>query len=498
MEKGKYILALDQGTTSSRAVVFDHSGTIVSINQKSFKQHFPKPGWVEHEPNEIWSSQASVAAEVIAQKGIDTNEVAAVGITNQRETTIVWNRHSGQPIYNAIVWQDRRTSEFCNTLKEQGYASLIQEKTGLIIDAYFSATKIKWILDHVPGARAKANNGDLMFGTVDSWLLYKFSKHKVHKTDVTNASRTMLFNIHTMQWDEELLKLFDIPAIMLPEVRSCSEIYCQLQSQIFSASVPISGVVGDQQSALFGQLCLDEGMLKTTYGTGCFMVLQTGDKPVTSHNRLLTTIAWDLNGKVQYALEGSVFVGGAVIQWLRDELRILRSAEESETLAAIVPDNGGVYFVPAMTGLGAPYWDQEARGALFGITRGTSAAHITRAALESIAFQVNDVLQAMESDLGLPIKEMRIDGGAVANNLLVQFQSDISRIPLIRPKNLETTAMGAAYFAGLAVGFWKDMDELKAQWKRDSSFEPKMRVNEAEQLKSWWLKAVKKSLGWLE
>lgn len=498
MEKGKYILALDQGTTSSRAVVFDHSGTIVSINQKSFKQHFPQPGWVEHEPNEIWSSQASVAAEVIAQKGIDTNEVAAVGITNQRETTIVWNRHSGQPIYNAIVWQDRRTSEFCNTLKEQGYASLIQEKTGLIIDAYFSATKIKWILDHVPGARAKANNGDLMFGTVDSWLLYKFSKHKVHKTDVTNASRTMLFNIHTLKWDEDLLKLFDIPANMLPEVRSCSEIYCQLQSQIFSASVPISGVVGDQQSALFGQLCLDQGMLKTTYGTGCFMVLQTGDKPVTSQNRLLTTIAWDLNGKVQYALEGSVFVGGAVIQWLRDELRILRSAEESETLAAIVPDNGGVYFVPAMTGLGAPYWDQEARGALFGITRGTSAAHITRAALESIAFQVNDVLQAMESDLGSPIKEMRIDGGAVANNLLVQFQSDISRIPLIRPKNLETTAMGAAYFAGLAVGFWKDMDELKTQWKKDSSFEPKMPFNDAEQLKSWWLKAVNKSLGWLE
>jgi len=497
-QKEKYILALDQGTTSSRAMVFNHAGATISVSQKTFKQYFPNPGWVEHEPNEIWSSQASVAAEAIAQKGIDTNDVVAVGITNQRETTIIWDRHTGQPIYRAIVWQDRRTSDFCNELNAEGYASIVQEKTGLIIDAYFSASKIKWILDNVPGARARANNGDLMFGTVDTWLLYKFSKHKVHFTDVTNASRTMLFNIHTLTWDDDLLRLFDIPACMLPEVKSCSEIYCNLQSQILSASVPISGVAGDQQAALFGQLCLEEGMLKTTYGTGCFMVLQTGKKPIKSDNRLLTTIAWNLNGEINYALEGSVFVGGAVIQWLRDGMGLLNSAPESESLAASVADSGGVYFVPAMTGLGAPYWNQEARGAILGITRGTTPAHITRAALESIAFQVNDVLKSMESDMGVPVKEMRIDGGAVANNLLVQFQSDISRIPMIRPKNLETTALGAAYFAGLGVGFWKDVNEIKSQWQREAVFKPLMEEKEANLRKRWWNKAVSKSLGWLD
>lgn len=496
--KGKYILALDQGTTSSRAIVFDKSGQVVSVCQRDFNQYFPKPGWVEHDPNEIWSSQASVATEVVTQKGINPNDIAAIGITNQRETTIVWDRDTGKPVYNAIVWQDRRTSDICHHLKDEGYAEMIQEKTGLIIDAYFSATKIQWILDNVAGAREKANQGKLQFGTVDTWLMYNLSKHKAHMTDVTNASRTMLFNIHTMQWDEELLKLFNIPASMLPEVKSCSEVFCDLHSSLFDTTLPISGVAGDQQAALFGQLCLEEGMLKTTYGTGCFMVMNTGKTAVKSTNRLLTTVAWQLNGEVNYALEGSVFVGGATIQWLRDGLQLIKKASESEYLALKEVDNGGVYFVPALTGLGAPYWDQEARGAIFGITRGTTPGHIARAALEAIAFQVYDLMSCMEADFGKEAKEMRVDGGAVANNLLVQFQADITRTPLLRPKNLETTALGAAYLAGLAVGFWDGIAEIKAQWEVDRIFTPEMDVDQVASHVEFWHKAVNRTLNWLD
>ena len=421
--RNKYVLAIDQGTTSSRAILFSHQGNIITLAQKTFQQYFPKPGWVEHDPNEIWYTQSSAIKEAMAKADVTDAHIACIGIANQRETTIIWDRETGFPVYNAIVWQDRRTADYCEELKAKGYASLIQQKTGLVIDAYFSATKIRWILDHVKGVRERAERGELCFGTVDSWLVWKLTRGTEFITDITNASRTMLFNIHTQEWDKELLDLFQIPASMMPEVKSSSEVYCETSTPVFKTGIPVSGMAGDQQAALFGQLCTDIGMIKTTYGTGCFMILNTGSKPVLSQNNLLTTIAWKLNGKVTYALEGSVFVGGAVVQWLRDELGLIQSAAITEQLANSVPDNGGVYFVPALTGLGAPYWDQYARGAIIGITRGTSAAHLTRAALEGICYQIYDVLMAMENDIHAKPKEIRVDGGAIANNFLMQFLS---------------------------------------------------------------------------
>jgi glycerol kinase len=494
--KQSYILSLDQGTTSSRAIVFDQRGAIKSIAQKPFEQIFPRPGWVEHNANEIWSSQSSVAAEAIAKMGITGEEIAAIGITNQRETAVVWDRETSQPIYHAIVWQDRRTSAYCDQLKDQGLTDMVRSKTGLIIDAYFSATKIKWILDHVEGARKKAEEGKLAFGTIDTWLIWKFTKGRTHVTDATNASRTMLYNIHTLAWDDELLDIFEIPRSMLPEVKSSSEVYSETSTTLFSSKIPISGIAGDQQAALFGQMCLTPGMAKSTYGTGCFVVMNTGDTPVVSENNLLTTIAWQVDGKVSYALEGSVFVGGAAVQWLRDGVRMIGSAPESQTMAEKVQDNGGVYFVPALTGLGAPHWDQYARGAMFGITRGTTAEHIARATLEAIAYQVHDVIRAMESDTGHSLAEMRVDGGAVANDLLVQFQADLLRTSVKRPKVLETTALGAAYLAGLAVGFWKNTDELSAQWQIDRTFEPIMLEDRAKYYLKHWKAAVERSRGW--
>lgn len=496
--KEKYVLALDQGTTSSRAIVFNHQGAIVAVSQKDTEQYFPFPGWVEHDPNEIWYSQSSVAAEAIAKANITGLDIACIGITNQRETTILWDRNTSLPIYRAIVWQDRRTSEYCDELKSKGYAALIREKTGLILDAYFSATKIKWILDNVPGARERADRGELCFGTVDSWLIWKFTHGRCHATDVSNASRTMLFNIKEERWDDELLELFTIPRSILPEVKASSEIYSDTATTLFSSKIPISGIAGDQQAALFGQLCLHPGMIKTTYGTGCFMVMNTGDQIITSKNNLLTTIGWKINGKITYALEGSVFVGGAAIQWLRDGIKLLRDSAQSETMATSIEDNGGVIFVPALTGLGAPYWDQYARGAILGITRGTTPAHIVRAALEGIAFQVYDVLRAMEQDMNIRTKEMRIDGGAVANNFLVQFQSDICDMRVIRPKVLETTALGAAYLAGLAVGYWKNTDELQNQWTIDRVFEPQESAECVQKLLRLWHKAVKRSMHWMD
>jgi glycerol kinase len=494
----KFILALDQGTTSSRAIIFNHAGEIVAVAQKPFEQIFPQPGWVEHDANEIWYSQSSVAAEVVAKADLNGTNIAAIGITNQRETAVVWDRETGIPVYNAIVWQDRRTAKYCDELKEKGYSDMIKEKTGLVIDAYFSGTKVKWILDNVKGAREKAERGELCFGTIDSWLIWKFTRNGMHITDVTNACRTLLFNIHTMQWDKELLELLTIPESMLPEVRQSSEIYGNTATTLFATKIPIAGIAGDQQAALFGQMCVDEGMTKNTYGTGCFMLMNTGNKPVASKNNLLTTVAWKINGEVTYALEGSVFVGGAAIQWLRDGLGIIKTAAESEALSASVDDNGGVYFVPALTGLGAPYWDQYARGAILGITRGTTSAHLTRAALEGIAFQVYDLLTSMESDSGKQSSELRVDGGAVANNALMQFQADIFGSSVIRPKILETTALGAAYLAGLAVGFWSGIDELKKQWAVDRKFEPAMDKKETEKLLRFWKKAVERSRGWSE
>ncbi|MGY6521692.1 MAG: glycerol kinase GlpK [Mongoliitalea sp.] len=493
-----YILSLDQGTTSSRAIVFDKQGQIVSVEQKDFKQYFPKSGWVEHDPQEIWSSQSSVMIEALANQGIKASQIAAIGITNQRETTLVWDRTTGKAIYNAIVWQDRRTASFCDELKAAGKAELIAEKTGLILDAYFSATKLKWILDHVEGAREKASKGELAFGTVDTWLVWKLSSGKTHVTDVSNASRTMLYNIHEKQWDKELLDLFDIPASVLPEVKSSSEIYGTTSGDILSHKIPIAGIAGDQQAALFGQLCTQVGMAKTTYGTGCFLMMNTGDAPVKSTNRLLTTVAWEINGKMQYALEGSVFIGGAAIQWLRDGIELMSEAKESESLANQLEDNDGVYFVPALAGLGAPHWDANARGAFFGITRGTTAAHMARAALEAIAYQVNDVIKAMEKDSEKPTIEMRVDGGATANNFLMQFQSDILQCSIQRPKIIETTALGAAFLAGLAVGFWKDEEELKALWEADRAFEPQMDVAKAEKFLHFWHKAVERAKNWVE
>lgn len=493
MEK-KFILALDQGTTSSRAIVFDHNGHIKSVAQKEFTQYFPQPGWVEHNPNEIWSSQASVIAEAISAIDINGLDIAGIGITNQRETTIVWDIDTEEPIYNAIVWQDRRTSEYCDELKAQGLTEKIHEKTGLIIDAYFSGTKIKWILDNVPGARKRAEMGKLRFGNVDSWLVWRLTRGEIHVTDVTNASRTMLFNIKDLKWDEELLKLLDIPMSMMPEVKSSSEIYGHTKTTIFAHGVPISGIAGDQQAALFGQMCIEPGSIKNTYGTGCFVMLNTGSKPVLSKNNLLTTIAWKIGDKITYALEGSIYVGGSVVQWLRDGLGFITSSSEIEDLASTVPDSGGVYFVPALTGLAAPYWDQYARGTIIGITRGTTRAHIARAALDGIAFQTYDIAQAMAKDMDAPLKELKVDGGASRNNLLMQHQADLLGITVVRPKITETTALGAAYLAGLAVGFWNNIDEIKNQWQVERTFEPVADSEKIEAAKAGWADAIGRTL----
>lgn len=486
----QYILALDQGTTSSRAIIFDKKGTIVSIAQKEFKQYFPQPGWVEHDANEIWSSQLGVATEAIVKAGLSVENIAAIGITNQRETTVVWDRNTGKPIYNAIVWQDRRTAPFCDELKSKGLDVIIKQKTGLVVDAYFSATKLKWILDYVPGARDRANRGELAFGTIDSWLLWNLTKGQVHATDVSNASRTMLCNIHTLQWDGELEKIMDIPGNMLPQIRSSSEVYGSTQNILTARNIPIAGIAGDQQAALFGQMCTHPGMIKNTYGTGCFMLMNTGENPVFSNNNLLTTVAWKVNGITHYALEGSVFIAGAVVQWLRDGLGIIRHSAEVETLAATVTSSDGVYMVPAFTGLGAPHWNPGARGSMFGITRGTTNGHIARAALESIAFQTMDVLKAMEADSGIAIKELRVDGGATANDLLMQFQSDILNTKVLRPTVTETTALGAAYLAGLAVGYWNNIEEIQQQWLVDKQFTPAMQEQDRDKLTKGWHKAI--------
>ncbi len=490
----KFILSLDQGTTSSRAIVFDHDGNIRSVAQHEFPQIFPQSGWVEHDPRQIWGSQASVIAEAISKMGINGKNIAGIGITNQRETTIVWDRQTGEPVYNAIVWQDRRTSEYCDHLRDEGYADMIREKTGLIIDAYFSATKIKWILDNVEGAREKAREGRLAFGTVDTWLIACLTRFRAHVTDVTNASRTMLFNIHALQWDKELLELFDIPESMLPEVRPSSGIMGHTTTTIFAHEIPICGVAGDQQSALFGQMCVSPGAVKNTYGTGCFLLMNSGPRPIMSQNRLLTTIAWKIGDEVTYALEGSIFVGGSVVQWLRDGLRCISSSSEVEALAASVPDTDGVYFVPALTGLGAPYWDQYARGTISGISRGTTLAHIARAALQGIAFQVYDIVKAMELDSGLRISELKVDGGASQNNLLMQFQADILNTDVLRPRITETTALGAAYLAGLAVGYWKDIDEIHSQWQMEHDFKPSGNVEAVTRELNGWHNAVSRIL----
>jgi len=491
-----YILSFDQGTTSSRAIVFDKKGSIVAVAQKEFTQIFPQPGWVEHDANEIWSTQLGVAAEAITKAGLTVKNMAAIGITNQRETTVVWDRATGMPIHNAIVWQDRRTADFCDGLKAAGKDKLIQETTGLVIDAYFSATKVKWILDNVDGARERAAKGELCFGTIDSWLVWKLTNGQVHVTDVSNASRTMLFNIHTLAWDQALLDLFEVPAAMLPQVKSSSEVYGHTQHILTAHSIPIAGIAGDQQAALFGQMCTQAGMVKNTYGTGCFMLMNTGEKAVPSTHHLLTTVAWQINGVTHYALEGSVFIAGAVVQWLRDGLKIIRTATEVETLASEVSDSAGVYVVPAFAGLGAPYWNQHARGTIVGITRGTTGAHFARAALDSIAYQTMDVLKAMEADAGISIKELRVDGGATANNLLMQFQSDMLDTKVVRPIITETTAIGAAYLAGLAVGFWKDLEEIQAQWQKETVFQPNMVEERRIKLSEGWKKAIQATVSW--
>ena len=490
----KYILALDQGTSSSRAIVFDQHGQTKAVAQKEFTQIFPQPGWVEHNPMEIWSSQASVIAEAITSIDINGLDIAGIGITNQRETTIVWDAETGDPVYNAIVWQDRRTSEYCDSLKAQGLTDTIRSKTGLIIDAYFSATKIRWILENVPGAREKAEQGKLRFGTVDTWLIWMLTRGEVHVTDVSNASRTMVYNINDLCWDKELLELFGIPESMMPEVKSSSEVYGHTKTTLFAHEVPISGIAGDQQAALFGQMCTEPGAVKNTYGTGCFLLMNTGEKPITSHNNLLTTIAWKIGDKVNYALEGSIFVAGSVVQWLRDGLGIIRSSSEIEELANSVPDNGGVYFVPALTGLGAPHWDQYAKGSIYGISRGTTAAHIARAALEGIAFQTMDIVNAMEKDADVKLAELKVDGGASRNNLLMQFQADVLGTSVIRPKVTETTALGAAYLAGLAVGYWESIDHIKSQWAVDTAFKPEAPAEEVAKLKEGWADAIDRTL----
>ena len=490
----QYILALDQGTSSSRAIVFDEKGTTCAVAQREFRQIFPQSGWVEHDPHEIWASQASVIAEAISIMDINGLNLAGIGITNQRETTIVWDSETEEPIYNAIVWQDRRTADYCDELKKQGLTDMIRQKTGLIIDAYFSATKIKWILDNVAGARKRAEKGKLMFGTVDTWLIWRLTRGEVHVTDVSNASRTMLFNINTLDWDQELLDLFGIPRSMMPEVKSSSEVYGHTKTTIFAHKVPISGIAGDQQAALFGQMCTEPGMVKNTYGTGCFLLMNSGEKPILSQNNLITTVAWKIGDKVNYALEGSIFVGGSVVQWLRDGLHVINSSSEVEALASQVPDTNGVYFVPALTGLGAPWWDQYARGTITGISRGTTTAHIARAALEGIAYQTMDITAAMSRDAGVPLRELKVDGGASRNNLLMQFQADILGTKVIRPQVVETTAMGAAYLAGLAVGYWSSIDEIRKQWQVDRIFEPSWDEKQIQTARSGWEDAVKRTL----
>jgi glycerol kinase len=492
-----FILALDQGTTSSRAIVFDRNGLPVANAQKEFTQFYPKPGWVEHDPEEIWSTQAGVALEAITKAGLGSVNIAAIGITNQRETTLVWNRKTGKPVYNAIVWQDRRTADFCDNLKKEGYSEKILEKTGLIIDAYFSATKVRWILDNVEGARKLAEDGQLAFGTIDTWLIWNLTRGQLHITDVSNASRTMLFNIHTLKWDDELLRIFDIPSVMLPEVRSSSEIYGKTVGH-FSTSIPLAGIAGDQQSALFGQMCIEPGMVKNTYGTGCFMVMNIGTKPIVSKSKLLTTIAWKIGNETQYALEGSIFIAGAVVQWLRDGLGIIRNSGDVEKLASKVNDSDGVYFVPAFAGLGAPHWNQHARGTIVGITRGTTSSHIARAALDSIAYQTLEVLLAMQKDSGIDIRELRVDGGATVNNQLMQFQADLLQAKVVRPKITETTALGAAYLAGLAVKYWSSIDEIKQQWQMDRTFSPQIKEIETHSLIKGWHRAVNAAKAWAD
>lgn len=494
----KYILTLDQGTTSSRALIINKKGEIKAIAQKEFTQYFPKTGWVEHNPEEIWSSQSSVITEAIAEAGIIENQIAGIGITNQRETTIVWDKKTGIPVYNAIVWQDRRTSKFCDSLKAKGFEEKIRMKTGLVIDSYFSGTKIHWLLKHVEGLQGRAEKGELAFGTVDSWLIWKLTQGRTHITDVSNASRTMMFNINTLDWDNELLELLNIPKSMLPEVKSSSEIYDYTNTNLFSSKIPIAGIAGDQQAAMFGQMCIEKGMVKNTYGTGCFMLLNTGEQPFISKNQLLTTIAWKIKDKTTYALEGSVFIAGAVVQWLRDELDFIENSHEIEALAKTVEDNGDVYFVPALTGLGTPYWDQYARGIIVGLSRGTKKGHIARAALESIAYQTMDVLNAMQKDTGTMYSEIRVDGGASNNNLLMQFQSDILNAPVTRPKITETTALGAAYLAGLSTGFWSNLEEIKNQWSIDKQFTPLIDNKKATALRTKWKNAVSRSQNWID
>ncbi|MBQ5868682.1 MAG: glycerol kinase GlpK [Lachnospiraceae bacterium] len=492
----KYVMALDAGTTSSRCILFNKEGAMVSVAQKEFTQHFPKPGWVEHDANEIWSTQLGVAVEAVLKAGATAADIAAIGITNQRETTIVWDKMTGEPVCNAIVWQCRRTSEYCDSLKEKGLVEMFRQKTGLVIDAYFSGTKLKWILDHVPGARERAERGELLFGTVETWLIWKLTKGKVHVTDYSNASRTMLFNINTLEWDDEILAELNIPKCMLPEAKPSSCVYGETDSQFFGAPIAIGGAAGDQQAALFGQTCFEPGETKNTYGTGCFMLMNTGEKPVFSKNGLVTTIAWGLDGKVEYALEGSIFVAGAAIQWLRDELQIIERAYDTEELAQRVPDTNGCYVVPAFTGLGAPHWDQYARGAILGLTRGVNRYHIIRATLDSLCYQTNDVLKAMEADSGIKLAALKVDGGACANNYLMQTQSDIINAPVKRPCCVETTAMGAAYLAGLAVGYWKDKKEVRKNWAIDRTFEPQISDEKREEMVNGWKKAVSRSFGW--
>ena len=488
-----FILALDQGTTSSRAIVFDHDGAVRGIAQREFQQIFPQAGWVEHDPRQIWSSQLEVARAALAKAGIKAGDVAGIGVTNQRETTVIWDRRTGEPIHNAIVWQDRRTARFCDDLKRAGHGEWIARKTGLVVDAYFSGSKIRWLLDHVPGARDRAQRGELAFGTIDTWLLWNLTGGALHVTDPGNASRTMLFNLHTGSWDDELLRLLAVPRELLPEVRSSSEVYGETASGVFDAPIRVGGIAGDQQAALFGQNCFKRGMAKNTYGTGCFMLMNLGPRPVPSRHQLLTTVAWKTSAGTDYALEGSVFIGGAVVQWLRDGLGLIKSSAEVEVLAASVPDCGGVYLVPAFAGLGAPYWDQYARGTITGLTRGTTAGHIARAALEGIAFRVADVLEVMRKDSRIAVNELRVDGGASANNLLLQFQADLLRVPVVRPKVVETTALGAAYLAGLAVGFWKDRSEVQRAWQLDRAFEPQQSPDEAAHRRSRWAEALKRA-----
>jgi len=485
-----FILALDQGTTSCRAIVFNKKGNIVSSSQKEFQQYFPKPGWVEHDPDEIWSTQAGMAAEAVKKSGVGGGHIAGIGITNQRETVVVWDRHTGRPIYNAIVWQDKRTATYCDQLNKEGKAPMVRQKTGLVIDAYFSGTKVKWILDHVESARKKAEAGELLMGTIDTWLIWKMTRGNLHITDVTNACRTLFFNINTLEWDDELLELFSIPKSMLPEVRPSSEVYGYTSPEFLSEKIPISGIAGDQQAALFGQMCTRPGMVKNTYGTGCFMLMNIGDKPIVSGNNLLTSVAWQINGKTQYVLEGSIFIAGAVVQWLRDSLKIIKNSADIEKLAGSVADSEGVYFIPAFAGLGAPHWNQHAKGSIFGLTRGSTDAHIARAALESIAYQTMDILKAMEADSGISIRELRVDGGASVNDTLMQFQANVLNTETVRPRIVETTVMGAAFLAGLAVGYWKNLDEIQEIWQADKRFSPDSKRETFEEGIRGWYRAI--------